>query len=348
MHTTKPQILTTLILLIIPFIYSSVNAQVGRQNTHESYRIVFYNVENYFDPFVDSLSNYNEFVPDGMRHWTYSRYADKRNRIYKVLTGIGGWQYPAIVAFAEIENRFVLEDLLTSTPLKNANYEIVHFESKDERGIDVGLIYRGDIFQLYHAQIFPVKFESDTANKTRDILYVKGILEDDSLHLFINHWPSRYGGMMATNQLRITAAKTLIRVCDSVCATDPNAKILMMGDLNDDRENESLKILESGQVCKYKILPFTFTNNQVKGTLKYQGKWDIFDNIIVSESMLSGSSGIGLQSNTGHVYDPSFLLEADERFLGMKPYRTYLGYNYNDGFSDHLPIFVDIYSLESK
>jgi len=329
-------------------LFMVLKAQPTVQNSSETHRFMFYNVENYFDPFVDSLSSYNEFVPDGMRHWTYSRYIDKRNKIYKVITGLGGWQYPTIVAFAEIENRFVLEDLIASTPLKNAGYEIIHFESKDERGIDVGMIYLADHFKPLHAQIIPIIFENDTADKTRDILYVKGYLGSNSLHLFINHWPSRYGGLMASSPLRLTASKTLIRVCDSVCISDANAKVLIMGDFNDDRENESLKLLEDGSVCGLQILQMESKNKDVKGTLKYQGNWDVFDNIIVSGALLNSNSGLSLAGNSGHVFDAPFLLESDERHLGVKPFRTYTGYKYNEGFSDHLPVFVDIYTHKSK
>ena len=342
--------LTIIILFAICFFVLSmaIEAQPTVNNDKDAHRIVFYNVENFFDPFVDTLTTYNEFVPDGMRHWTYSRYTDKRNKIYKVITGLGGWQYPSIVAFAEIENRFVLEDLVASTPLKNAGYEIIHYESKDERGIDVGLIYLSDHFKPVHSQIISVTFESDTSDKTRDILYVKGYLGNDSLHLFINHWPSRYGGFMATNPLRIAASKTLLKVCDSVCLADSNAKVLIMGDFNDDRENESMKMLETESVCGLQILQMVFKNKEVKGTLKYQGNWDVFDHIIVSGALLNSESGIRLAGGSGHVFDAPFLLENDERYLGMKPFRTYTGYKYNKGFSDHLPVFVDIYAHKPK
>lgn len=327
---------------------SLLTAQSATEGVDKSYRFVFYNVENYFDAEVDSLSNYREFEPDGMRHWTYSKYRDKRNKIYQVIAALGGWQLVTFVALAEIENKFVLDDLIESTPLKNEKYEIIHTDSKDERGIDVGIIYLPDIFTPLTIKNIPVIFKFDTANKTRDILYVKGLLENDTLHVFVNHWPSRYGGMLETTALRMTAATTLNKVCDSICRLNSGANILLIGDFNDDKENESMQFLTGQSGCGFVNLPFEYTGNKVSGTLKYQGIWNVFDQLLVSDYLFSGKGRLKIKNLHGNVFDAPFLLEEDRNHSGLKPYRTFSGYKFNGGFSDHLPVFVDIYSHKSK
>lgn len=309
---------------------------------------MFYNVENYFDAKVDTTSDYNEFTPDGERHWTYSKYLDKRNKIYKTITAIGGWEPPSIVAFAEIENSFVLEDLIENTPLSRQNYKVIHFESEDERCIDVGLIYLEDNFSPLHSEKIAIRFESNPGDKTRDILYVKGLLKTDTLHIFVNHWPSRYGGLLETKPLRFTAAQILKSAIDSVCLAVANPNIIVLGDFNDNPGDESIQYLLSGDKCEMKNLPLDHSNSDAKGTLKYQQDWDIFDQVIVSKSMTDAANELYVKDLNGNIFDAQFLLENDGKYLGMKPFRTFIGFRYNGGFSDHLPVFVDIYIRNNK
>jgi len=311
-------------------------------NTQQSYRIVFYNAENFFDPYVDSTKVYNEFTPEGDLHWTYKKYVKKRNDIYKTLTAIGGWKPLTIIGLAEIENFLVLYELIKKTPLKYENYKIVHYESEDFRGIDVGVIYNADLFKLLSSSRIRIKSEKDTAFKTRDIIYLKGLLGKDTLHLFFNHWTSRYRGLLESEDYRMLEAKTLTKITDSVCQVDPGANILIMGDFNDNPENESLQYLVHDPVCHLSYLKFTNSNEDVHGTLKHHASWSYFDQAIVSGPLISGNNGLRIAEGKVHVFDKDFLLTKDEKYLGLKTYRTNIGFKYNGGISDHLPVYVDI------
>ena len=310
-----------------------------------SHRIVFYNLENYFDAKFDSTTSYNEFTPDGQLHWTEKKYQAKRAHIFQVLTAIAKWEPISLMGFVEIENAFVLQDLINSTPLSRENYRLVHFESDDYRGIDVGLIYHADRFKLLSSQKISVNDPDDPTFTTRDILYVKGMLSDDTLHVFVNHWVSRWRGMMESQYLRILCAKTLKKVIDSVCALNPDANILAMGDFNDNPyDNSILTLTEAAENYPLFNLTLKPSNKEVKGTLKYGSEWSYFDQFLVSAALLSDKTNLILKSESGSVFDAPFLLEKDEKHLGVKPKRTHIGFKYNGGFSDHLPIFIDIFA----
>ena len=339
----------TISLLFIVITVSSLFSQTGIENQANHYRIAFYNVENYFDPFVDSTTSYNEFTPDGVRHWTYTRYKLKRNNIYKAITALGGWKSPSIIGFAELENRFVLEDLVENTPLENDNYQVIHFESVDHRGIDAGLIYNPDEVEVLYAKPIRLYREDGSVFTTRDILYTKFLIAADTLHLFINHWPSRYGGLLQTDPLRKLAAEKLKRTTDSICKLVNKPNILIMGDFNDDPDDESIQFLTApNEQCQLLNLDLVPTGYQVEGTLKYQADWNIFDQVIVSEFFYENSNGLQIQDGKAHIFSAPFLLEEDKKHLGMKLNRTYIGYTYHGGFSDHLPVFVDLYQNNSR
>ena len=308
----------------------------------EFQRIAFYNVENFFDTKYDSTKYFNGFTPKGDHHWTKTKYYNKRNQIYKVIAALGGWNGVAVMGFAEIENRGILEDLITNTPLKKLGYEVVHFESPDKRGIDVGMIYMKKQFELIVAKPVRVKNTDNPKWTTRDILYVKGILQADTVHLFFNHWPSRYGGMMNTVALRALAAKTLKQEVDSVCINEPEAKIVILGDFNDNPEDNSIQLLLHDGSCKLNELSPAFDKGNTTGTIKHNTDWAIFDQVIVSPALLS-SHGIHLKDSFMHIFDEDFLLMDDEKNLGKKLNRTFIGFTYAGGYSDHLPVYIDLY-----
>lgn len=311
-------------------------------SSEQYYRAAFWNVENYFDSFVDSTTSYAEFSKDGERHWTYKKYVIKRTAVYKTILALGGWQPLALIGLAEIENKFVLSDLLANTPLKNMNYRIVHYESDDFRGIDVGLLYQPDQFELLFSKKILVRDKENPDFRTRDILYVKGLLGGDTLHVFINHWPSRYRGFLNSEPLRLLASRVLTHSTDSICNLNPDAAILIMGDFNDRAENESVSRLASKETsCPLNLLSLNSANNEVKGTIKYQGNWDFFDHILVSQTLIKGKNSLVVLENTASVFAPDFLLEEDVKFNGTKPKRTFVGFKYNSGISDHLPVYVD-------
>lgn len=313
-------------------------------------RIVFYNVENLFDIENDSLTNDDEFTPEGIRYWDNHKFYQKINNIYKVLISVGEWQPPAIVGLCEIENRYVLNKLIYQTPLKKYNYKIIHEDSPDKRGIDVGMIYRIDLFQPIEHHSIEVDFPGTDYRTTRDILYVKGVfMNSDTLHLYINHWPSRYGGYLVTKPKRARAAKILRQHVDSVFGVDPIANILIMGDFNDEPTDESLSLVLKAKADTSDIIGIdlynmmTNLNNDWKsGSHKYRADWAVLDQIIVSSAFVKGKNGLIMSDQGASIFNAQFLMEKDEKFLGEKPFRTYVGMKYNSGFSDHLPVFVDL------
>jgi len=334
-----------LVIFILTAVLQPVIPQSGINAGQHSLRIVFYNVENFFDPYPDTTTSYNEFTPEGERHWTEKRFQLKRQHIYKVIAALGGWEPVAVMGFAEIENRLVIEDLIRKTPLKNDHYSIVHFESNDHRGIDVGAIYLSDRLKLLHAEPIHLKDKNDSVLRTRDILYMKFLLAGDTLHVFFNHWPSRYGGLLETQGLRHLASSVLKSFTDSICRVSLSPNILIMGDFNDDPDDESIRFLtDSAGECGLETLTPVPMYNHVKGTLKYQAGWNIFDQAIVSVALSKHSNGLGISSQEEMIFDAGFLLEKDEKNLGYKLNRTYAGFKYKGGYSDHLPVFVDIYS----
>lgn len=317
--------------------------RVYSQDRANTYRIVFYNTENFFDTSPDSVTGFNDFTPEGVYHWTSYRYAEKQNHLYKVIAAAGGWENPAIVAMAEIENEKVLNDLLKNTPLGNEPFSIVHFESGDHRGIDCALIY--DSLQLKLLKAAPVRYLPYKGENlaTRDILYAKFKIADDTIHFFVNHWPSRYGGALETEFYRELAARSLQRVTDSVCRADKNALVVAVGDFNDPPEAKSIGLITTDDSdCKLLGLNEIPDGEQVNGTHRYRENWEIFDQVLTSEPLLNNKGSLQVDNGTAFIFSPKFLLENDEKYLGVKPNRTYLGYKYHGGFSDHLPVYIDL------
>lgn len=336
------------LVFFISTIFSIVNLfsqpEKGFQAKEDNYRAVFWNVENYFDPWTDSTSNYSEFNNDGDRHWSYKKYVEKRNAVYKTIVAMGEWKPLAILGLAEIENEFVLNDLLANTPLNKMGYRVIHYESDDRRGIDVGVLYQPSQFEVFFSKKIKVYDKETPDFITRDLLYVKGLLGGDTLHVFINHWPSRYRGYMNSEPLRLLASSVLQRSTDSICTLNPEAAILIMGDFNDRSENESIsRLVADSLACQLFLLTLSCSNQEVKGTIKYQGKWDYFDHLIVSRPLVNEKGKLAVQG-TASVFAPGFLLEKDEKFNGVKPFRTFIGFKYNGGVSDHLPVYVDFIS----
>lgn len=307
--------------------------------------IMFWNVENLFDPFDDSLTLDEEFTPEGARHWTWAKFKNKLNNLYKVIVISGGWDPPDIIGFCEVENIWVLEHLVRNTPLSKYEYRIIHYDSPDPRGIDVGMLYLPGSFRpIYSAPVKVTGLKSED-EPTRDILYVKGIIPGpDTLHLFINHWPSRYQGEMASEPKRFAAAGILKRNIDSLFRINYNNRIIVFGDFNDEPADQSIsEILAAGNISGDIEASILYNLaipkiHSFPGTQKYQGKWFFFDQFIVSGSLLSS-----IDSCCMTILDLDFLLEEDKGYVGLKPFRTYNGYSYHGGFSDHLPVLLKIY-----
>jgi len=319
------------------------------QTDLRDFRIMFYNVENFFDVYDDSLTQDDDFTPGGALHWTTGRYEKKLNNIYKVIVSLGGWQPPDIIALCEIENYEVLDDLINNTPLLKYDYRIIHKNSPDYRGIDVAILYNNDRLKFINSKFHSLKSESYST--TRDILYFKALLGSDSCHFYVNHWPSRSGGQLETEKGRIAAARVLRKSIDSLFIINNNSKVLIMGDFNDEPHDISLNSIlmannSADSIKGGELYNLTGIYSPYKrGTLKYQGMWNIFDQIIVSGAFLYPEPGTLKITDEGfRIFDASFLLTNDARYNGDKPFRTYTGYTYEGGFSDHLPVYADLKS----
>jgi endonuclease/exonuclease/phosphatase family metal-dependent hydrolase len=333
-------------MIVILFTHTG-SAQSGGVNpeANRKLRIMFYNTENTFDTIDDPATRDDEFTPNGMRHWTGYRYFKKIQSLYKVIVSAGGWYPPELVGLCEIENERVLQDLTSSTPLSKFEYDFIHKDSPDQRGIDVALLYNPLKFKPLKTEFLPIPLPGKY-RPTRDILYAKGeTAGPDTLHVFINHWPSKWGGETETRRKRILSAKKLRSKVDSILKKEKNAKIIITGDFNDEPHKESLAGTLKAEKTSANIQSSSLYNLSYKwenqGTHKYQGQWAVLDQFIVSGALLRNKN---LQANKHRAYIfqlPALLIE-DEKHTGSKANRTYSGYRYLGGFSDHLPIILDL------
>ena len=317
-----------------------VDATIPKRNEAD-FRIAFYNVENLFDTFDDPAIRDDEFTPEGEKAWSYYRYKQKLNKLAKVIIAIGEWSPPEIVGLCEIENFQVLLDLISETPLKSYKYQIIHQNSRDDRGIDVALIYRSDRTAVFKHRYISV---TDDSWRTRDILHASlQVFEKDTINLFVNHWPSRYGGKEQTEYKRISVAEKLRSYLDSISANS-NMKIVVMGDFNDEPADKSiLEVLGAKRITKitdakelYNISSLG-THSSI-GTIVYSEidpVWYLFDQFMVSGSLLINDN-VKIRNNKAYIFSADWLISRD------KPFRTYQGPIYKGGFSDHLPIFIDL------
>lgn len=311
----------------------------------DSVTIAFWNLENFFDPFVDSTRTYNEFTENGGQHWNLSRFYQKRNNIYKAILGFSHHQAIGIMGVCEVENEFVLNAVFGLTPLKRFNYRWVHYEGPDHRGIDPAIVYSTDRFQLVDSRAIPYRNPEDTNMVSRDILYAKFFdYREDTLHCFVNHWPSKYRGELETVGARNCAAAILRREVDSIVTEAPNAKIVIMGDFNDTPDAPCInQVLGAKGVDETEnLLVNLFAHPEAlgfKGTLKYQSSWMVFDQIIVTRSLME-STTLHCDPTDARIVHDDMLFTDDPTYHGKKLNRTYVGPKYYGGFSDHLPVVL--------
>lgn len=302
------------------------------------------NCENLFDTRHDSLKNDTEFLPESPRRWTRTRYWNKINNIAKEIISCGeppahlarkhegllpDFRMPDIVALCEVENDSVMTDLTKRSLLKSCNYDYVMTNSEDSRGIDVALMYHRFTFKVVSHHPIRVATVKDM-RKTRDILYVKGHTQShDTLHIFVVHAPSRFGGEKKTRPFRMAVANRLAGAIDSIRTLTASPKIIVTGDFNDNSDSPALK-----HIYGHGMTNITTMAGGAKGTYKYKSRWERIDHILGSESVMSDTIA-------SYIHCPEFLVEEDKRYGGMKPQRTYNGYRYSKhGFSDHLPLVV--------
>lgn len=311
----------------------------NRTEKRKPIEVVFYNVENLFDTVDDTLTLDNDFLPDSANKWTQERYEKKLSDLAKVLTSISIDDLPELVGLCEVENRLVVEELFRTDSLSRVVYNVIHEESADTRGIDVALVYNSEVFkELYHEKIrYSFSFEPETT--TRDILYAKLLTGKDTLHVFVNHWPSRRGGQEASEPKRLKAATVLRTKIDSVLLKNRNAKIVAMGDFNDYPNNRSMtEVMNCEPGAKQMLTNLTYRLHETGyGTYNYRGEWGMLDQFIVSDALLEATSGYTTTDTSATIFKEDWLLYFPEN-EEPTPNRTYGGPNYYGGYSDHLPI----------
>lgn len=307
--------------------------------------IAFYNIENLFDTIADP--NDKEFTPDGPNQWNTKRYYNKLKNMAEVISQIGD-EYikggPVLLGLSELENRQVLEALIKTPPLDKAGYEIVHFESPDKRGIDVGFVFQPKNFKVVDSKAYPLTMESKPGWTTRDILRVSGMLDGELIHILVNHWPSRSGGEKETAPLRNAAADLCYSITQDLLKETPDAKIIIMGDLNDDPVDESLMKHLHTKTKPEEVKRGDLYNPMWKmykegiGSLAYKDSWNLFDQIIVSSGVTDKTKG-GYSLYKTKVFNKKFLLQKEGQYKGY-PFRTFAGGVYMNGYSDHLPVYI--------
>ena len=340
--------LLSILLSLYLFPYGGSNLLCQNKKDYQIESIAFYNVENLFDTVDDTLTFDDDRTSLGKDRWTEERYLRKIENISRVLSQIGSGQAevaPVIIGLCEIENRKVLEDLVLHPNLKPFEYGIVHYDSPDERGIDVALLYRKRSFVPLNSQARKLLiYDADKRDYTRDQLVVSGLLNGEEIHFLVNHWPSRSGGEAKSSYKREKAALLNKRIIDSIFRSDPRAKIIGMGDFNDDPTNKSFKkFLQTkaeshGLKEKELYNPMEIMLKQGKGTLAYRDSWNLFDQFYLSESLVSRNYE-GYQFYKAGIYNPPMLIKQTGQYKGY-PFRTYGSSGYEPGYSDHFPVYL--------
>ena len=311
---------------------------VERDRSGKGFRVLSYNVENLFDTIADGSNNDEEFLPTSKKQYGSMKYRHKVSNVAKVIRSVGGWQAPELVGLIEVENRTVLLDVVEHESLQKGNYRIAHFDSPDPRGIDVALLYDSTLFEVIHLQRIPITKER---MRTRDILFVSLLVEKkDTLHVFVNHWSSRRGGKEKSSYKREIAAAELKHYTDSLQRFSQNSNILVMGDFNDSPRDKSVNLLCGAD--SWPLVNMCSAFGQNTGTYKYRGVWDVIDQIMVSPALVGGQSGLQVNDEQATVFNHAMLLVKDEKYGDVYPKRSWKGAYYNWGFSDHLPVFLDV------
>ena len=302
------------------------------------FRVMSYNVENLFDTYDDPDRDDNEFLPAGLRRWSASRYNYKLRQISRVVSAAGQWDTPALAGLCEVENDTVLAHLLRRTPLRSANYRYCISQSPDLRGIHVALLYQPGKFRYLGSRSVRVKLNAGT-RPTRDILHVWGeISSGDTLDVLVCHFPSRYGGEKESEPRRMEAARTLRQLCDSLMLVRLTPLQIVMGDFNDSPESKPMRLIaDTSRLNLFAVAEPDFP----RGSHKYQEEWSQLDQILILRRMTTPEAPMRFVPGSARNYAPSFLFTGDNTWGGKRPHRTYHGYTYEAGYSDHLPVLAD-------
>ena len=306
------------------------------------FTIAFYNLENLFDIFDDKYTRDDDFLPTSEKHWTPKRYKKKVRKLGYTISKIGtktSSNLPVLIGLAEVENKLVVNDLIHSKFLKTENYGIIHYDSTDERGIDVALIYNKDIFKIENSEIFSIELFKDNGeiDHTRDILLVEGFLNKEKIHVLVNHWPSRREGEKESEAKRLTASDKVIEIVNLIKQGDEYAKVIVMGDFNDNPSNKSVK-----QLVKALGLynPMETLLSFSKGSLSFRHQWNLFDQILFSTNFFEYKPNT-YRFSKANIFDDDFLKQFKGKYKDT-PFRTYVGKKYKGGYSDHFPVYITL------
>ncbi|WP_282123245.1 endonuclease [Algibacter mikhailovii] len=302
--------------------------------------IAFYNLENLFDVKNNRYSHDTDFLPTSVKKWTPKRYDNKLRKLSYAISNIGRREtgkHPALVGLAEVENAKVIEELLATKHLEDYHYGYVHFDSLDERGIDVALLYDKNVFEVLSAEPFAIELTRDdgSADYTRDILLVSGLLDGEEVHIIVNHWSSRREGQKETQPKRMASSHKVGEIISNLKSNNDTARIIVIGDFNDDPHSESIKNL----VDNFDVYnPFETIRSYNRGSVKHKRQWFLFDQILISTNFLKNSKH-AFEFYRANIFDEAFLKLFKGPFKGA-PYRTYVGKKYKGGYSDHFPVYA--------
>lgn len=340
--------------LTVCFLFMIVCYSQSKKKSN-AFVLLSYNTENFFDTIFHPAMKDNEFTPGSKKHWNSGRYQHKTEGIARVISKIIDGGYPDIVLLCEVENRDVLTDLVKRKEIASAGYRIIFESSHDHRGINIGLLYRKKTFRPIAQKLLSIEYPGETRESTRGILYVTGIaMKNDTLHILGNHWKSRVGNPAETESKRVFDAGILRNEIDSILRANNNAKIICLGDFNDEPGSKSIsKVL--GASCKVgekddeKLVdvmcqPYL----EGKGSFSYKGRWLMLDNVILSKNLILDKNHLHLEESSGEVFAPSWLLKDNDKAGGPVPWKTYAGEKYLGGYSDHLPVFVELVKSKKR
>lgn len=336
--------------LFLIFLFCCIGMySLGQKQEYKVSVIAFYNLENFYDTIDNPLINDEEFLPSGTRNYNSAIYWDKVKKLSTVLSQIGietSPDGPALIGVAEVENDTVLTDLVNQPLLKGRHYKIVHYDSRDVRGVDVGLLYNPKYFIVDSSQKLFVKLPSGTKDAfyTRDILWVRGKLDGETINIYVNHWPSRSGGEERSAPARAAAATVAKMHMDSIAKADGEQKVILMGDLNDDPVSPSVAKIINARGKQADVEKGGYFNPWIDlykkgiGTIAYQDAWGLFDQIIISYPWLNREQ-TGYFFYQQHIFRREYMTENLGRYKGY-PMRTWDGNAYRGGYSDHFPTYL--------
>lgn len=332
---------TAIFVLLMLFSPLTTKAQEGL-------RIIEWNTENFFDCNDNPLKDDDAFLPTSPRRWTLTRYRQKITNVTKAIMAMSKAGRPNIICLTEVENDTVMRDLTQRSPLIKMGYKYIVTDSPDERGINVAFVYQPTAFKVLESRVLRMDFGAAKKTRTRDILYVRGQTYTlDTLHFFVCHFSSKISGRKASERLRCKEAERVVHFIDSLQI--PKAKIIILGDFNERSSEPALSTIFKTEKADGEIIPnhfydltLDYKDKEVAGSYKYCGRWEMLDHIIVSGTLLHKGSGLYTAPTLFQIASFPFLLIRDEHYSGLQPFRNYNGYRYQHGFSDHLPLFIDL------